>query len=54
MPIVKKEADRVPVMEAVGRLEAAAKGAGIRIKVCCNASFIPYCVPLSQLFFIVI
>jgi hypothetical protein len=30
---VKKEADAAPVMEAVGRLEAAAKAAGIRVKV---------------------
>ena len=30
---MKKEEDRAAVMEAVGRLEAAAKGAGIRVKV---------------------
>ena len=33
IPIVKKEADRVPVMEAAAKLEAAAKQAGIRVKV---------------------
>ncbi|PNW79206.1 hypothetical protein CHLRE_09g406200v5 [Chlamydomonas reinhardtii] len=33
IPIVKKEEDRVPVNEAAARLAAAAKAAGIRVKV---------------------
>ncbi len=33
IPIIKKETDREAVMEAVSRLEAAAKTAGIRVKV---------------------
>uniref|UniRef100_A0A7S0RZ60 proline--tRNA ligase n=1 Tax=Chlamydomonas leiostraca TaxID=1034604 RepID=A0A7S0RZ60_9CHLO len=33
VPIVKKEGDRPAVMDAVAALEAAAKGAGIRVKV---------------------
>ena len=33
IPIIKKESDREPVTEAVARLEAIAKQAGIRVKV---------------------
>lgn len=33
IPIIKKDADREPVMAAIARLEAAAKAAGIRVKV---------------------
>ena len=33
IPIVKKEADREPVMQSIAQLEAAALTAGIRVKV---------------------
>mmetsp|Transcript_26702 Transcript_26702/g.58223 ORF Transcript_26702/g.58223 Transcript_26702/m.58223 type:complete len:570 (+) Transcript_26702:100-1809(+) len=33
IPIIKKEGDQEPVMEAVAKLEAAAKAAGIKVKV---------------------
>ena len=33
IPIIKKETDREPVTQAVARLEAIAKQAGIKVKV---------------------
>ena len=33
IPIIKKDSDREPVSEAIAKLEAMAKQAGIRVKV---------------------